>query len=87
MRTQPISVCLTDDEVAILNFLSQREGRSKTDIIREALEPILKTFHEDPEGITLRGEANQALRDEMATPSNDDTVARRQQLMTYERCK
>ena len=46
-----------DDEVAILNFMSQREGRSKTDIIREPLEPIFKTFCEDPEGITLRGEA------------------------------
>lgn len=40
MRTKPISVRLTDDEVALLNCLSQREGRSKTDIIREALEPI-----------------------------------------------
>ena len=44
MRIKPISVRLTDDEVAILNFLSQREGRSKTDIIREALEPIFKKF-------------------------------------------
>ena len=40
MRTKPISVRLTDDEVALLNCLSQREGRSKTDIIREVLEPI-----------------------------------------------
>ena len=87
MRTKPISVCLTDDEVAILNFLSQREGRSKTDIIREALEPIFKTFREDPEGVTLRGEAYQVLRDDMATPPSEDTVARREHLMTYERWK
>lgn len=40
MRTKTISVRLTDDEVALLNCLSQREGRSKPDIIREALEPI-----------------------------------------------
>lgn len=87
MRTKPISVRLTDDEVAILNFLSQREGRSKTDIIREALEPLFKKFREDSERIVLTDEAYQALRDDMATPPSDETVARRQHLMTYERWK
>ncbi len=87
MRIKPISVRLTDDEVAILNFLSQREGRSKTDIIREALEPIFKKFREDPERIVLTDEDYHALRDEMATPPIADTVARRQHLMTYERWK
>ena len=40
MSAQTISLRLPEEEVAILNLLSDRERRTKTQIIREALQPL-----------------------------------------------
>ena len=44
MSAQTISLRLPEEEVAILNLLSDRERRTKTQIIREALQPLCKNF-------------------------------------------
>lgn len=85
MRTKTINVRLTEDEVAILNLLSVRERRPKTQIIREALQPLFKKVLDEPERITLSNAEFQALLDEMATPPSEEVLARRRHLMTYER--
>ena len=42
MSAQTISLRLPEEEVAILNLLSDRERRTKTQIIREALQPLFR---------------------------------------------
>ena len=48
MSAQTISLRLPEEEVAILNLLSDRERRTKTQIIREALQPLFRKVL-DPE--------------------------------------
>ena len=54
MSAQTISLRLPEEEVAILNLLSDRERRTKTQIIREALQPLFRKVLDEPERITLR---------------------------------
>ena len=53
MSAQTISLRLPEEEVAILNLLSDRERRTKTQIIREALQPLFRKVLDEPERITL----------------------------------
>ena len=87
MSAQTISLRLPEEEVAILNLLSDRERRTKTQIIREALQPLFRKVLDEPERITLSNTEFQALLDEMATPPGEEVLARRRHLMTYERWK
>ena len=87
MSAQTISLRLPEEEVAILNLLSDRERRTKTQIIREALQRLLRKVLDEPERITLSNTEFQALLDEMATPPGEEVLARRRHLMTYERWK
>ena len=87
MSAQTISLRLPEEEVAILNLLSDRERRTKTQIIREALQPLFRKVLDEPDRITLSNTEFQALLDEMATPPGEEVLARRRHLMTYERWK
>lgn len=53
MSAQTISLRLPEEEVAILSMLSERERRTKTQIIRDALQPIFQKVLEEPERIEL----------------------------------
>ena len=48
MSAQTISLRLPEEEVAILNLLSDRERRTKTQIIREALQPLFRKVLDEP---------------------------------------
>lgn len=61
MSAQTISLRLPEEEVAILNLLSDRERRTKTQIIREALQPLFRKVLDEPERITLSNTEFQAL--------------------------
>ena len=61
MSAQTISLRLPEEEVAILNLLSDRERRTKTQIIREALQPLFWKVLDEPERITLSNTEFQAL--------------------------
>ena len=87
MSAQTISLRLPEEEVAILNLLSDRERRTKTQIIREALQPLFRKVLDEPERIKLSNTEFQDLLDEMATPPGEAVLARRRHLMTYEVCK
>ena len=63
MSAQTISLRLPEEEVAILNLLSDRERRTKTQIIREALQPLFRKVLDEPERITLSNTEFQALLD------------------------
>ncbi len=87
MSAQTISLRLPEEEVAILSMLSERERRTKTQIIRDALQPIFQKVLEEPERIELSNAEFQALLDEIAEPPSEEVLERRRHLMEYERWK
>ena len=96
MSAQTISLRLPEEEVAILNLLSDRERRTKTQIIREALQPLFRKVLDEPERITLSNTEGQLdmtnpgdgfFVDSLNSPAGEEVLARRRHLMTYERWK
>ena len=87
MSAQTISLRLPEEEVAILNMLSERERRTKTQIIRDALQPIFQKVLEEPERIELSNAEFQVLLDEISEPPSKEVHERRRHLMEYERWK
>ena len=74
MSAQTISLRLPEEEVAILNLLSDRERRTKTQIIREALQPLFRKVLDEPERITLSNTEFQGSSSK--TPSLRDGASR-----------
>ena len=72
MSAQTISLRLPEEEVAILSMLSERERRTKTQIIRDALQPIFQKVLEEPERIELSNAEFQVLLDEISEPPSKE---------------
>lgn len=62
-------------------MLSERERCTKTQIIRDALQPIFQKVLEEPERIELSNAEFQALLDEISGPPSEEVLERRRHLM------
>ena len=84
MSAQTITIQLPEEEIAMLDILAEREGRTRNELIRSALQPLfLKAMV--PESIELSKADFQSFIDAISEPPSEEVLSRRSHLMSYER--